>query len=279
MNEPTVTRWQAWRLRWRRLGARARSVLPFVGGMLAAFLAVAAYQKLNPGPAPLNTQDVKNTFAQIMASATVPPANSSLVYQVIQPSVVLIETKGTNANGQPDGGLGTGVIVNDSGVILTALHVVANSQEIDITFADGTKSLAVVVSSQPENDIAVLQPNQPPAQIVPATLGNANALRVGDEAYVVGNPLGLYSSLSAGVVSGLERSFRPPGAGQEITGLIQVDAAVNPGNSGGPLLNRAGQVVGIVTALINPTKEDVFIGIGLAVPIASAASGAGLPPD
>ena len=96
---------------------------------------------------------------------------------------------------------------------------------------------------------------------------------------MVGNPLGLYSSMTAGVVSGLERNFTPPGTNQEIKGLIQVDAAVNPGNSGGPLLNRAGQVVGIVTALINPTKEDVFIGIGLAVPIASAASGAGLPPD
>src|SRR5262249_25887841 len=146
-------------------------------------------------------------------------------------------------------------------------------------FADGTESMAVVVSSQPENDIAVLQPSQPPAQIVPATLGNAGALHVGDPAYVVGNPLGLYSSMSAGGVSGLERSFIPPGTDQEIKGLIQFDAAVNPGNSGGPLLNRAGQVVGIVTALINPTKQDVFIGIGLAVPISAAASGAGLPPD
>ena len=279
MNEQPATRLQAWRQRLRRLGGGARRTLPFIGGMLAAFLAVAAYQKLYPGPAPLSTQDVKNTLAQVMASATVPPSNSSLVYQIIQPSVVLIQTKGTDANGQPDGGLGTGVIVNDSGAILTALHVVTGSKEIDITFADGSQSLAVITSSQPDNDIAVLQPNQPPAQIVPATLGNAGSLHVGDEAYVVGNPLGLYSSMSAGVVSGLQRNFTPPGAGREIKGLIQVDAAVNPGNSGGPLLNRAGQVVGIVTALINPTKEDVFIGIGLAVPIASAASGAGLPPD
>jgi len=279
LSEQPVPRLQAWRQRLRRWGARVRSALPFASGMLAAFLAIALYQKLNPGPAPLTTQDVKNTFASVMASATVPPANSALVYQVIQPSVVLIQTKGTDANGQPNGGLGTGVIVNDSGAILTALHVVTNSKEIDVTFADGSESLAVVVSSQPENDIAVLQPNQPPAQIVPATLGNAGALRVGDEAYVVGNPLGLYSSMSAGVISGLQRNFTPPGTNQEIKDLIQVDAAVNPGNSGGPLLNRAGEVVGIVTALINPTKEDVFIGIGLAVPIASAASGAGLPPD
>ena len=247
-------------------------------GVLAAFVALWAYQQLFPPPAPLTTLDVKNTYAQIMASATVPPANSALVYQVIQPSVVLIQTKGTNADGKYDSGLGTGVIVNDTGAILTALHVVTQTTEINITFADGSESPAVIVNAQPENDIAVLQASQPPAQIVPATLGNPNALRVGDEAFVVGNPLGLYSSMSAGVISGLERTFTPPNE-QPISHLIQVDAAVNPGNSGGPLLNRAGQVVGIVTALINPTQEDVFIGIGLAVPISAAASGAGLPPD
>jgi len=279
LTEKAIIPLQVWRQRIKRLGARVRSTLPFVAGVLATFVALAAYHAYFPDPAPLTTKDVKDTLASVMASATVPPANAALVYQFIQPSVVLIQTKGTDANGQDNGGLGTGVVVNDSGAILTALHVVTNSTEIDITFADGTQSLAVVVSSQPQNDIAVLQPNQPPSQIVPATLGNAGALRVGDEAYVVGNPLGLYSSMSAGVISGLERDFTPPGTDQELKGLIQIDAAVNPGNSGGPLLNRAGQVVGIVTALINPTKQDVFIGIGLAVPIASAASGAGLPPD
>jgi S1-C subfamily serine protease len=278
LNDEHPSRTEIWRQRARRLGARIRRTLPFVWGVLAAFLALWTYHQFFPGPAPLTTADVKNTYAQIMASATAPPSDASLVYQVIQPSVVLIQTKGTNTAGQDDGGLGTGVIVNDTGAILTALHVVTQSTEIDITFADGTKSPAVIVNVQPQNDIAVLQASQPPGQIVPATLGNANALRVGDEAFVVGNPLGLYSSMSAGVISGLERSFAPPN-GPEIQHLIQVDAAVNPGNSGGPLLNRAGQVVGIVTALINPTKQDVFIGIGLAVPISSAASGAGLPPD
>jgi S1-C subfamily serine protease len=278
LNDQPRSGFEIWRQRFKRLGAAIRRTVPFVGGVLATFLALWAYHGLFPGPAPLTTTDVKNTFAQVMASATVPPADSARVYQVIQPSVVLIQTKGTNSTGQDDGGLGTGVIVNDTGAILTALHVVTQSTEIDITFADGTQSPAVIVNTQPENDIAVLQASQPPAQIVPATLGNPNALQVGDEAFVVGNPLGLYSSMSAGVISGLERSFDPPN-GQEIKHLIQVDAAVNPGNSGGPLLNRAGQVVGIVTALINPTKQDVFIGIGLAVPINSAASGAGLPPD
>jgi S1-C subfamily serine protease len=117
----------------------------------------------------------------------------------------------------------------------------------------------------------------PPAGVVPATLGNPGAMRVGSEAYVVGNPYGLYGSLSSGVVSGLHRSYHLPDSGRVISGLIQVDAAVNPGNSGGPLLDRSGRVVGIVTALVNPTKQDVFIGIGFAVPIDVAGGAAGLP--
>jgi S1-C subfamily serine protease len=103
-------------------------------------------------------------------------------------------------------------------------------------------------------------------------------MRVGDEAYVVGNPLGLFGSMSAGVISGFERSFKLEDSEQRLEGLIQFDAAANPGNSGGPLLNRYGQVVGIVTALANPTEQDVFIGIGFAVPITTAGGAAGLPP-
>ena len=256
-----------------------RAGLPYVWGAAAALVALWAYHVLFPGPAPLTTQEVATTVASAMASATPPPAYSEQVYQVIQPSVVLIQTDTSDANGKADGGLGTGVIVNQNGAVLTALHVISGATDIKLTFADGTESGAVVANADPVNDIATLNPTNPPAQVVPATLGNPNALQVGDEAYVVGNPLGLYSSMTAGVVSGLNRTFTPPSTGQQIKNLIQIDAAVNPGNSGGPLLNRAGEVVGIVTALINPTKQDVFIGIGLAVPISAAASGAGLPPD
>ncbi len=175
-------------------------------------------------------------------------------------------------------GLGSGVVVSDQGDILTSLHVVTAATSIQLTFADGTQSAGVVVAEQPENDIAVLRAEQPPAQLFPAILGNPNAMRVGDEAFAVGNPFGLYSSLSAGVISGFNRSFRPENSSQPIEGLIQIDAAVNPGNSGGPLLNRAGQVIGIVTALVNPTEQEVFIGIGFAVPITVAGGAAGLPP-
>jgi S1-C subfamily serine protease len=158
------------------------------------------------------------------------------------------------------------------------LHVVDGAPNIKLIFADGTESAAVIAEAQPERDIAVLQAETLPAQFLPATIGNAGALQVGDEAYVVGNPFGLYSSMSAGVISGFNRTFKPPGTTQTIEGLIQVDAAVNPGNSGGPLLNRYGHVVGIVTGIINPTDESFFVGIGFAVPIDAAAGGGGSPP-
>ena len=113
--------------------------------------------------------------------------------------------------------------------------------------------------------------------LVPAVLGNPNAMNIGDDVYVVGNPFGLYGSMSAGVISGFDRSFKPLGTDYELHGLIQIDAAVNPGNSGGPLLNRAGQVIGIVEGILNPTDEAFFVGIGFAVPINVAGGAAGMP--
>ena len=159
---------------------------------------------------------------------------------------------------------------------MTALHVVSGATSITVTFADGTSSQAIVSETHPELDLAVLQPATLPASVQPATLGNPSALRVGSEAYAVGSPFGLADSMSAGVVSALGRSFTLPD-GRTLTGLIQIDAAVNPGNSGGPLITRDGQVVGIVDALVHPTGQDVFVGVGLAVPIDVAGGAAGLP--
>ena len=170
------------------------------------------------------------------------------------------------------------MVINQQGSILTCLHVVEGVASIEVTFADGTTSPAQISASEPQNDIAVLVADRLPATVVPATLGNPRSVQVGSEAYVVGNPFGLTGSISAGVVSGLDRNIKLRATGPQLHGLIQVDAAVNPGNSGGPLLNRDGQVVGIVAALLNPTPEDVFIGIGLAVPIDVAGGPAGLPP-
>ncbi len=263
----------------RRAGLRARvgRSAPFASGVLVALVAVALYGVLAPGTAPLTQQDVDKTVTDALASMTPAPAFSESVYQAVQPSLVLIETKTAGRNGT-NGGLGSGVVVNLDGDILTSLHVVADATKIELTFADGTKSSADVVVRQPDDDIAVVRATVPPPNLVPATLGNPAAVREGSEAYAMGSPFGLYGSMSAGVISGLNRSFKVPNSDRVLTGLFQIDAAVNPGNSGGALVDRDGHVIGIVTALLNPTKEDVFIGIGLAVPIDVAGGAAGLPP-
>ncbi len=279
MDEQPVSRSERWRSRLGRLRAGVRRTTPFAAGVLAALVALLLYNALVPGPHQLTINEVNNTVAQAMASATPPPAFSARVYQAIRPSLILIQTKSSTEDGKEEDGLGSGVIVDDAGDILTALHVVDGASDIQVYFADGTQSSAQVSNKQPQNDIAVLRADQPPAQIIPAVLGNPNAMHVGDEAYVVGNPFGLYASMSAGVISGFDRSFQPVNTQQEIKGLIQIDAAVNPGNSGGPLLNRDGQVIGIIEGIANPTDQSFFVGIGFAIPITTAGGAAGLPPD
>ena len=278
MNEPSLSVTDKLRNQFGRLRERIRRMLPFASGVLAAFLALFLYNAFFPGSKPLTQKEVSTAISSAMASATPRPAFSEHVYEIIQPSLLLIEAELPGENGDTNTGLGSGVIIDRFGDILTSLHVVANAKNIQVTFVDGTRSRARMVSSQPEKDIAVLQAETPPQLFVPAILGNANAMKVGDDAYVVGNPFGLYSSMSAGVISGFDRSFQPPNTKQLIQGLIQVDAAINPGNSGGPLLNRYGEVIGIVTGIVNPTEQTFFIGIGFAVPIDVAAGGAGLPP-
>jgi len=173
--------------------------------------------------------------------------------------------------------VGSGVIVSADGAILTAYHVVERASRIDITYADGTEAAAAIVAVQPDNNIAVLQADALPELWAPATLGNPGALRIGDEAYVVGNPLGLAGSLSAGVISGLERTYTRSDGEPPLERLIQFDSAVNPGSAGGPLLNRNGEVVGIVVGPVNPTEQETFIGIGFAVRIDVAGGAAGAP--
>jgi len=270
---------------WRRRPGGARgsataNLAPFGIGAVVTLAVVLVYGLLNPSTPGPTQQDVKAAIASALASVTPPPAFSQTVYEAVQPSLVLIETTGVKGKDSKEegAGLGSGVVVTLAGDILTSLHVVDGAKSIELTFADGSKSAGDIVTTQPEHDIAVVRAQQPPAALVPATLGNPASIRQGSEAYALGSPFGLYGSVSAGVISGLDRSFTMRDSGRTLTGLIQIDAAVNPGNSGGALVDRDGRLIGIVTALVNPTSEDVFIGIGLAVPINVAGGAAGLPP-
>ena len=203
------------------------------------------------------------------------------VYRRIQPSVVEIDVEQgatvTTADAE-SAGLGTGVIVNKDGSILTAFHVVSHATSINVVYPDGTRTTATVVSADEEHDIALLQPATLPQLVVPAVLGSSG-VGVGLPVVAVGNPLGLDDTTTAGVISALDRSIRADD-GTERRGLIQFDAAVNPGSSGGPLLNQQGEVIGIVVAIADPTKDGFFIGISFAVPIGTAigAGGGAQPP-
>jgi S1-C subfamily serine protease len=262
----------------KNLASRLRRGLPFFSGVFASLLAFLIYHLVVVAPNQLDAAYVKESVAIAMASATPPPAYSAQVHEIIRPSLVLIEIEETHQEAESDFGLGSGVIVDSFGDILTSLHVIEGATRIQITFADGTQSEAQVLMEMPELDLAVIQALDTPLTVVPATLGNPGAMRVGDEAFVVGNPFGLYGSMTTGVISGFDRVFHVPESNIAIPGMIQFDAAANPGNSGGPLLNRQGHVIGIVTGLLNPTEETFFVGIGFAVPINTAVGGMGSPP-
>jgi S1-C subfamily serine protease len=195
------------------------------------------------------------------AAKTVTPLPVTDVYRQVVPSVVLITTS--------KGSLGSGAIVTDTGTVLTAHHVVSGGGRISILFSDGTKTAATVAAANPATDIAILTPKKLPEVVVPATLGGGVA--VGSDVVAMGNPLGLRDSTTTGIVSGLNRSTKTKTG--SLAGLIQFDAAVNPGSSGGPLLNSQGLVVGVVVSIADPGDDDAFAGIGFAVPIGTALSG------
>jgi serine protease DegQ len=284
----------------RRRALRATAVL-------ALLVAAVALWRFGPGllPKPLTQRDIARAVLHTL-SKTPLPAPAAKAYATVRGSVVRVigysrpepadaapgkdkdkaEPKsakprpfvGPEQDDEDERGVGTGVVIIDNGTILTNLHVVHGARRIKVVFADGLESDADIVGLQPQHDLAVLKARRIPDDLQAATMRSTGDLSPGDRVTAVGFPFGIGPSVSHGVVSGLKREFRSPEGQRILTNLIQFDAAANPGNSGGPLVTDDGEVVGIVTAIYNPTQERFFVGIGFAVPIENAAQAAGMPP-
>jgi S1-C subfamily serine protease len=278
---------------------------------------LGGWRHFNPGPAEYTQWDIDNAVKHTLENTPPGPDQTTMAAAIIAPSLVRVEgflsadrkaemekkaeeearakarktgrrfvapkpeagkepEKTADGKPAPDA-TGSGVVISERGDILTNLHVIRTTDRWEITFWDGSKSDAILVSMQPENDLAVIRPRRQPDDLKPATMASTRDLNPGDTVVASGFPFGIGPSVSSGVVSGLKREFADPDNKEKpkMTNLIQFDAAVNPGNSGGPLVNRDGEVVGIVTAIYNPSGARVFAGMAFAVPIENAARAVG----
>jgi len=262
---------------WRKRNARR---LKISAGVALAFLLLVGILMVMP-PAGMTPQQVEALVQKVLEKQD-PVPTAADAYDSILPSVVHVRGLPDAPDADVESGgevqSGTGVVIVDSGIILTNLHVVAGAKAIKVVFHDGLESDAIVTGVQPEHDLAVLQAKTIPDDLYAATLRSTQGLRPGDPVIAIGFPFGIGPSVSTGVISGLGREYQNADGKRILTNLIQFDAAVNPGNSGGPLLTPEGEVIGIVTGLLNPTEHRVFIGIGFAVPIENAAGAVGLSP-
>ena len=270
---------QQLRFLWRNFCARHKRLLWVAAGGLFALLLVYAHEAITPPTREITQEDIRAAVLHTLETNTLPsPARKA--YEVIRPSVVRVRGLAPDKAGGEDTekSVGTGVVIVDKGTILTNLHVVLGAKRVQVVFADGLESDATITGVRPEHDLAVLQAQTIPDDLFAATMRSTADLALGDQVVAVGFPFGIGPSVTAGVVSGLRREFRSPEGKRVLTNLIQFDAAVNPGNSGGPLVTLDGEVVGIVTGILNPTDQRFFVGIGFAVPIENAAAAVGVPP-
>ena len=191
----------------------------------------------------------------------------------VRRSVVVIMTVERGTTATPFGqqpfrsqGEGAGIIVDSEGHILTNYHVIDGADEVTVRLWDGTTVRAQVLGADEGNDLVVLRASVQPQRLVPARFGDSDLVRPGETVFAIGNPFEFEFSVTRGIVSGVGRESSQNSSGRPIRGVIQIDAAVNPGNSGGPLFNERGEVIGINVAIHNPTQQRVFVGVGLAIP-------------
>jgi S1-C subfamily serine protease len=257
---------------------RHASLAGFAAGGLFALLLVLVYGAMREAPYEYTQEDIDAAVLHTLENNTL-PSRAAMAAGRVQHAVVRVRGMAEDESGKEvERDVGSGVVIVEDGLILTNLHVVAGAKRVTVTFHDGLESEVELVGLKPETDLAVIRAKQIPDDLAPATLGSTQRLQPGDEVVAVGFPFGIGPSVSAGVISGLNREFRSHEGERVLTRLIQFDAAANPGNSGGPLVTMEGDVIGIVTAILNPTEARTFVGIGFAVTIESAGSAVGIPP-
>ncbi|TMB67315.1 MAG: PDZ domain-containing protein [Chloroflexi bacterium] len=257
---------------------RSVAAVAVTAAVIGSIAGVAGSKLLDSGSGSSTTTSATTTTNSSSDSSRSQAALSSEclsaadVYQNVSPSVV--EITSTLQSGGPFGqqaqGTGSGIVLDTDGRILTNNHVIDGAQSIQVRFADESTSPAKVLGTDPANDVAVIQVTDSGLQLRPAQLGDSEALRVGDAVLAIGNPFNLESTLTQGIVSATGRTYSTGSNTRPIRNMIQTDAAVNPGNSGGPLLNCQGEVIGINTLLENPTGDNVNVGVAFAVAINTA---------
>ena len=264
---------------WRELYKRHERPFFFLCGAALAVMLLAVHASLAPAPLRLTQEDIDQAVMHTLETKPL-PSPAMKAYQAVRSSIVRVSAigDGLEYDEYMRRATGSGVVIIDRGVILTSLHVVAGSSRVRVQFEDGLEADAAIISIQPENDLAVLQAKQIPDDLQAATLRSAKHLVEGEHVTAVGFPFGIGPSVSHGVISGLKRQYQAPDGQRVLSNLIQFDAAANPGSSGGPLVNAAGEVIGIITAILGTPEKSAFSGIAFAVPIELAAGAAGLPP-
>lgn len=247
---------------------RGRAFLPLlvvlgflIAGVVGGLAGASLVAERTPAPATMVTSATSSARAQPVTAAEVSTIAGSVYEQVGQAVVDVMTRRSSGLFGME--GSGSGVVIDQRGLILTAAHVVAGANVVDVEFATGETMSGRVVGLDQANDLALVRVDRLPEGIPVARLGDSDTVKVGDVAIAIGSPFGLSGTVTQGIISAVNRSWRPAW-GRLYTGLLQTDAPVNPGNSGGPLFNAKAEVIGIVTMIDSPIQGNV--GIGFAVP-------------
>ncbi len=254
---------------------RIIALIAIAGGIIGGLTVATAVQLWDIGSEgttqPVATDSSNDAPAQ-GASFSSDCLSAADVYDRVRPSVVEItSTTGSSGPfGQQSQGTGTGIIIDPDGQILTNYHVVSGADSIEVRFADGSTAPATHLGSDPASDLAVIKVETDGEALIAARLGDSDSLRVGDSVLALGNPFNLEGTLTQGIVSAIDRTYSTGSNTRPIREMIQTDAAVNPGNSGGPLINCFAEVIGINTLLENPTGQNVNVGVAFAVAINTA---------